>query len=57
MAFRLIRSPLQEYIERDFYKTEFRSWQYAVFGVIGILCGILGPLYVNFRLNLLKVRV
>lgn len=45
----------QEYIERGFSKDEFRVWQYAVFAAMGVLCGFVGPLYVNFRLNMLKV--
>ena len=45
----------QEYIERDFSKDEFRVWQYPVFAAMGVLCGFVGPLYVNFRLNMLKV--
>lgn len=46
----------QEYIERDFSKDEFRVWQYPVFAAMGVLCGFVGPLYVNFRLNMLKAR-
>lgn len=45
----------QEYIERDFSKDEFEVWQYPVFAAMGVLCGFVGPLYVNFRLNMLKV--
>ncbi|CAM9400869.1 unnamed protein product, partial [Hapterophycus canaliculatus] len=44
-----------EYIERDFSKDEFRVWQYPVFAAMGVLCGFVGPLYVNFRLNMLKL--
>ncbi|CAM9866036.1 unnamed protein product, partial [Laminaria digitata] len=43
------------YIERSFSDNEFKAWQYPVFALMGVLCGFLGPLYVNFRLHLLKV--
>lgn len=32
------------------------TWQYSVFAVMGVLCGLLGPVYVNFRLQMLKVK-
>ncbi|CAN0163431.1 unnamed protein product, partial [Ectocarpus sp. 12 AP-2014] len=44
-----------EYIERDFSKDEFEVWQYPVFATMGVLCGLVGPLYINFRLNMLKL--
>lgn len=46
---------LQEYITRDFSEDEFEVWQYPVYAAIGVLCGFLGPLYINFRLHMLKV--
>eukprot|EP00904_Undaria_pinnatifida_P001073 jgi/Undpi1/10967/HiC_scaffold_30.g13268.m1 len=44
-----------EYIERSFSDKEFKAWQYPVFALMAVLCGFLGPLYVNFRLHLLKL--
>eukprot|EP00903_Cladosiphon_okamuranus_P009149 g8742.t1 len=58
VAVSLLRTLLEgspEYIERDFSKDEFRVWQYPVFAAMGVLCGFIGPLYVNFRLNMLKL--
>ncbi|CAM9445811.1 unnamed protein product, partial [Ectocarpus fasciculatus] len=44
-----------EYIERNFSKDEFEVWQYPVFATMGVICGFVGPLYINFRLNMLKL--
>ncbi|CAM9991754.1 unnamed protein product, partial [Scytosiphon promiscuus] len=58
VAVSLVRTLVEgspEYIERDFSKDEFRVWQYPVFAAMGVLCGFVGPLYVNFRLNMLKL--
>lgn len=42
-------------LKREFSREDFQVWQYPVFALMGIICGLIGPFYVNFRLNMLKV--
>ncbi|CAM9694278.1 unnamed protein product [Sphacelaria rigidula] len=52
---RTIAEGSSAYIERTFSADEIRLWQYTVCALMGVLCGFLGPVYVNFRLHMLKL--
>lgn len=43
------------YIEETFSADKLKAWQYAPCALMGIVCGFLGPVYVNFRISMLKL--